>query len=150
MTELIAEYLGEGWWYWPLGIFIVGTIVYGFITANRDGQESWSTLMESFATSDYSIANFQESDRTAAGLVDIGDASVGAIVSSTNAGILIKENGDDVILVPWSKLESLEPIKAKKIKIRVRRELGLPLEIVVPWSSTMSLAGWQAELASRE
>jgi len=150
MTELVAEYLGEGWWYWPLGIFIVGTIVYGFVTANRDGQDSWSILMESFATSDYSISNFQELDRTAAGLVHIGETSVGAIVSSTNAGILIKENGDDVILVPWSKLESLDPIRANKIKIRVRRKLGLPLEIVMPWSSSISLSGWQAELASRE
>ena len=150
MTEIIAEYLGESWRYWPLGIFIVGTIVYGFINANQQSQDTWSILMESFATSDDSNANLHESDRTAAGLVDIGDAFIGATVSSTNAGIQIRKDRDDMILIPWTKLESLEPFKANKLKLRVRRKLGLPLEMVVPWSSTMSLAGWQTELASRE
>lgn len=110
-------------------------VVYGFVEAGRDVKLQWKELDKAFGTKLYGRDSFDDSNRSATGLLEMNDAAIGVNVRIVSEGILIRGVKSTLILIPWSgvRRSSLQSKSDGKIAILVRMGNQREVEMTLPW-----------------
>lgn len=120
---------------WIVGLIAVAFIVYGFVEAERNVKLQWKELDKAFGTKLYGKDSFDDSSRSATGLLETNGAAIGVNVRIVGEGILISGVKSTLILIPWSgvRRSSLQPKNHGKIAIVVRTGNQREFEMTLPW-----------------
>lgn len=120
---------------WIVGFIAVAFVVYGFVEAERDVKLQWKVLDKAFGTKLYGRDSFDDSNRSATGLLEMNDAAIGVNVRIVSEGILIRGVKSTLILIPWSDVRrsSLQAKTDGKIAILVRMGNQREVEMTLPW-----------------
>lgn len=109
--------------------------VYDFVEATRDVKLQWKELYKALGTKLYGKDSFDDSSRSATGLLEMNDTAIGVNVRIVGEGILIRGVKSTLILIPWSDVRrsSLQPKSDGKIAILVRTGNQREVEMTLPW-----------------
>lgn len=120
---------------WIVGLIAVAFIVYGFVEAEREVKLHWKELDKAFGTKLYGKDSFDDSSRSATGLLEMNDAAIGVNVRIVAEGILIRGVKSTLILIPWSvvRRSSLQSKSDGKLAILVRMGNQREVEMTLPW-----------------
>lgn len=125
---------------WPVIVWIivalgVGVFIYSIVEAEREATQAWKMLEKAFSTENFDKSIFKNSNGVANGLLEIGEAKIGANTRIVPDGVLIWGIKSSMVLIPWSQIRksSVQPNSKKKIGLRVTLNEKSDLEIHVPW-----------------
>lgn len=125
---------------WPVVAWIIvalgiGVFAYYFVEARREAERAWKMLERVFGTKNFDKSIFKNSNGVANGLLEIGEAKIGANTRIVANGVLIWGIKSSMVLIPWSRIRksSVQPNNKKKIGLRVAFDKQSDLEILVPW-----------------
>jgi hypothetical protein len=125
------EWAGDNWYFIAIyGSMATYSIIDHFIVSNT----TWAILSETYAT-DVVVDQLPHDTPHADGLMTIEEDFIPVIVYQVADGFLMTTRGKNNLLIPWSRVEetSRRSGDSSRAVLHLRKKLGPPLEIEVPW-----------------
>lgn len=151
--------LGEaltGSYVYLLVFLAIGLLAYGIWSGAKGAKEDeryvFKRLSEQFGTrpESYVVRSLSAPKSSAVGNVKIGECSAMTSVYSGPNEVFIHDRSQDAFFtIPWSEVESVNDAGQKRISLLVNGQTGKQTRIEVPWSTAMTMEGWERTKETR-